>query len=498
MPSFPLVSATVVMLAIAYTLVVPGTPRTMAKVAATAVIVALSAARLYLAVDHPLDVVVTVALAVGVVVNMFRFCTPNEVFPVTYRRARSAHLDLRGRRGDAIRQAVRDQFGFVVTEIEPIGWQWSSASTPLRLCVGIDPDRYVFGKLYAMSHVRADRWYKLGKTLRYGRLEDEAPFQSVRRLVQNEDHMLRLLHDVGIKSARAIGIVRLGPLREYLLLTEYFDGATEINEAEVDDGVIDEGLALVRQLWTAGLAHRDIKPANLLIKDRHMFVIDVGLVEIAPTRWRQGVDLANMMLVLALSTDANRVYRRALRFFSAEEIAEAFAAARGITCPSQLRTMLKADGHDLVTQFRALAPQRSPIGLQRWSLTRVGLLLAATACIVLLLVGLRFVLLPRDSTVDGSPACGTGDGMTLMAQAVPSATLLPCVNSLNTGWTVGGMRVERGRAEFWLDSDRLGPRAVSVTLTRSRPMRSVHEDAVADDPRAFNDTTTRPQTSSRG
>ena len=333
MPSFPLASATVVMLAIAYTLVVPGTPRTVAKVAATVVIVALSAARLYLAVDHPFDVVVTVALAVGVVVNMFRFCTPNEVFPVTYRRARSAHLDLRGRRGDAIRQAVRDQFGFVVTEIEPIGWQWSSASTPLRLCVGIDPDRYVFGKLYAMSHVRADRWYKLGKTLRYGRLEDEAPFQSVRRLVQNEDHMLRLLHDVGIKSARAIGIVRLGPLREYLLLTEYFDGATEINEAEVDDGVIDEGLALVRQLWTAGLAHRDIKPANLLIKDRHMFVIDVGLVEIAPTRWRQGVDLANMMLVLALSSDTNRVYRRALRFFSAEEIAEAFAAARGITCP---------------------------------------------------------------------------------------------------------------------------------------------------------------------
>jgi len=32
-----------------------------------------------------------------------------------------------------------------------------------------------------MSHVRADRWYKIGRTILYGRLEDEAPFQTVRR-----------------------------------------------------------------------------------------------------------------------------------------------------------------------------------------------------------------------------------------------------------------------------------------------------------------------------
>ena len=45
------------------------------------------------------------------------------------------------------------------------------------------PGRYVFGKIYTMNHVRADRWYKTGRTILYGRLEDEAPFQTVRRLV---------------------------------------------------------------------------------------------------------------------------------------------------------------------------------------------------------------------------------------------------------------------------------------------------------------------------
>ena len=75
-----------------------------------------------------------------------------------------------------------------------------------------------------MSHVRADRWYKLGRTVIYGRLEDEAPFSSVRRLVQYEDYTLRLFCDYGILTAAPFGIVELTPEREYLLVTEFFDG----------------------------------------------------------------------------------------------------------------------------------------------------------------------------------------------------------------------------------------------------------------------------------
>ncbi len=75
-----------------------------------------------------------------------------------------------------------------VIEVKPVGLAGSGGSTPLRLTVEGDPDTYLFGKLYAMNHVRADRWYKLGRTILYGRLEDEAPFQSVQRLVEYEDY----------------------------------------------------------------------------------------------------------------------------------------------------------------------------------------------------------------------------------------------------------------------------------------------------------------------
>ena len=116
-----------------------------------------------------------IALAVALVVNGFRIFTPNEVFPVAYGGGKKAHLDVGGARGEAIRSAVQDQLGLCVIDMKPVGLAGSGGSTPLRLRVAGDPDTYLFGKLYAMSHVRADRWYKLGRTVIYGRLEDEAP-----------------------------------------------------------------------------------------------------------------------------------------------------------------------------------------------------------------------------------------------------------------------------------------------------------------------------------
>jgi hypothetical protein len=64
---------------------------------------------------------------------------------------------------------------------------------------------------------------------------------------------------------------------------------------------------------------------------------------------------------------------------------------------------------------------------------------------------------------NGQPATPT---VVLAAQAVPSATLLPCVQLLPAGWSVSDVFIHRGEARFTLDSDRVGPRAVTVVLTR--------------------------------
>jgi hypothetical protein len=75
------------------------------------------------------------------------------------------------------------------------------------------------------------------------------------------------------------------------------------------------------------------------------------------------------------------------------------------------------------------------------------------------------------------------DAVPLMAQAVPTARLLPCIAQFPAGWSFDSSDVERGRARFWMDSDRAGLRALEVTLTRS--CRPTGTPAPSDEPGAL-------------
>ena len=121
---------------------------------------------------------------------------------------------------------------------------------------------------------------------------------------------------------------------------EFFEGSQEIRNAPVNNAVIDDALRVVRRMWDAGLAHRDIKPSNILVRDDRVLLIDV-----------------------------------------------AFAACRSITVPSQLRSLIRADGRDLIGCFRRLAPAQRSVPVQLWDIRRVAItagLLAMIAAAVAL------------------------------------------------------------------------------------------------------------------
>jgi tRNA A-37 threonylcarbamoyl transferase component Bud32/membrane-associated phospholipid phosphatase len=381
-PSRTVTAFALVTIGALYTTIPSGHPRRIAKPVFAAVVIGFAAVRLYLGVDHPTDVLAALALGWAWPTIAFRWVTPEEAFAVTYRRARPAHLDVSGRRGAAIVQALDQQLGLTVVRVEPFGQAASAGSTPLRLTVTASDgsERALFAKLYALAHLRADRWYKATRTVLYGRLEDEKPFSTVRRLAEYEDHMLRLFRDAGVPSPTPFGFAEITPEREYIIVMEFFDGATDIPR-EVDVALIDDALTIVRRLWDAGIAHRDIKPSNLLARDTHVLLIDVAFAAVRPTPWRQAVDLANMMLTLALSSTPELVYERARRQFDANDIAEAFAATHSVTIPTQLRRALRDDGRDLIGSFRRLAPRRAPIRIQVWTVRRVAVTLGAVALV---------------------------------------------------------------------------------------------------------------------
>jgi len=385
-PSNPVASLTVTLGVMGYSLIARGRTRFWWFVGSGAVMVLIVFARVYLGVDHPSDAWVSVGLGISVTVVIFKVFVPEAVWPVSYSRGNTAHLDVSGRRGEAVKHAVKDQLGVEVLDLRHVGLEGSAGSTPLLLtCATSDDhaDQLTFGKLYAQSHLRADRWYKWGRTLMYGSLEDEVRFGSVRRLVEYEDYLSRAMRDAGVPCAEPFGFVEITPEREYLIVTEFLDGAAEIGDVEITEDIIDQGLAIIRQLWDAGLAHRDLKPANAMVRDGQVVLIDTAFGQIRPSPWRQAVDLANMMLVLALGSNAQTVYEHALEQFTPDEVAEAFAATHSVTIPSQLRRMVKQHekdtGENLIATFRRLAPAREPISIQRWSARR--LMVAATTLV---------------------------------------------------------------------------------------------------------------------
>jgi hypothetical protein len=72
-------------------------------------------------------------------------------------------------------------------------------------------------------------------------------------------------------------------------------------------------------------------------------------------------------------------------------------------------------------------------------------------------------LYPQEPTCAGKDA----QALILAAQAVPSATLVPCIAEFPAGWFYDGSRIRSGSAQFWLNSDRAGFHALEVGLTES-------------------------------
>ena len=99
---------------------------------------------------------------------------------------------------------------------------------------------------------------------------------------------------------------------------------------------------------------------------------------------------------------------------------------------------------------------------------------AVPAVLALLLAGsLAGCSSDSASAVLAEPLCPVDDddadnGVILMAQSVPTASWVPCIRTaLPLGWGFLHLEARDGSAEFWLNSDRDGQKAVEVRLQRS-------------------------------
>jgi len=122
-----------------------------------------------------------------------------------------------------------------------------------------------------------------------------------------------------------------------------------------------------------------------------------------------------------------------------------------------------------LSHFRGLVPPRKPIAIQRWSFRRFALIVGAIAVVAISLTFAIPLFFPTRGAV--LPAnCDSDRTMITFAQAVPTATQLPCVRDLPVGWTTPVAQVVNDKAWFQVgigDSGAVTP--IVVTLTAECP-----------------------------
>ena len=288
LPSVQVAALAATLVVILYTLVPEGRWRQRGKWVAAGVVALAGLGWVALGAEAPTDVLVGAAIGVTIPLVLFRWFAPNEVFPITYRRGRAAHLDVTGPRGEAIRRGLEDQLGPRWPRSRRSGWPGrlarprcgsrSRATRPATCSASCMPAATCAptAGTSSASSSSTGAWRTRSRSTPCGGWSN-------RRTMPCACAAMRPAHP------RPYGVVELTPEREYLLVSEFFDGAVELGEAEVDQGVIDDGMRIIRKLWEAGLAHRDIKPANLLVRDGRLLLIDVAFIESGPApggrRW---------------------------------------------------------------------------------------------------------------------------------------------------------------------------------------------------------------------
>jgi hypothetical protein len=119
--------------------------------------------------------------------------------------------------------------------------------------------------------------------------------------------------------------------------------------------------------------------------------------------------------------------------------------------------------------------------IQRWSARRVGLWAAILGLLVLAALNPRQLFNNEDAVATPlgvkNVGCGDLEPLWLMAQSVPSASLIPCLQLVPVDWKVAKVTVNNGRSVITLDHDRGGRAALVVRLAASCDLAGATEVA---------------------
>ena len=166
----------------------------------------------------------------------------------------------------------------------------------------------------------------LAKLSRFCLYRDSGPTLILDRLqqVEHEAYLTLMAGRAGVLVPEVIAAGRFGPSRDAALVTSVPDGLalSEVADADLTDGTLDQILRAVLRLRAAGLAHGTLGGDTIVVSDRGICVRNFRSASASAPDSRLDRDLAAVLGAMAVRAGAERTAAAATRVLSAD-------AARG-------------------------------------------------------------------------------------------------------------------------------------------------------------------------
>lgn len=176
-------------------------------------------------------------------------------------------------------------------------------SKPLFMEAGAG--EHYFGKVFGKQEHAADWLFKIFRLFRYKNLQAEEPHVYSRRNVEMEAFAMLWAKQGGVRVTKVIDLLRYGS--SWLLIQQKIDAKPLSDHGHLLQKSLVDAWQQVEMLHAANIAHRDLRAANLLIdKQGKVWIIDFGFAEVSSNNQRKYMDIAELLMSMALVVGTER------------------------------------------------------------------------------------------------------------------------------------------------------------------------------------------------
>ena len=250
------------------------------------------------------------------------------------------------------------------------------------------------------SERAADLMYRLYRFLRLKDVGDDRPFSSLRRTVEHEALVSLVARDVGVRTPRMRGVVRVG-VDSMLLAYDRIDGASidAVPQDVVTDAVMAAVFEQVALLRRHRIAHRDLRRANIFVDaDGATWLIDFGFSELAVDDGLLDAEVAQVLAALAVVAGPTRPVTVAVNVLGRDAVASALPRLQLQALSGATRAALRERKGLLADLQHEVQRQTDVTEVHFAELERVD---KKTILMVAVLAGATYFLLPQFADLPG-------------------------------------------------------------------------------------------------